>query len=180
MMSWVSSLNLKASTSVDSLDSQGTAESSVAGSPRSKLVATCRNCSYSFRIGSSDSLEFCSKGVCVYIYVVCEILCEAYHNRRIFHLLDCQTCFWIYTINPSVTPKSKKSDLKSNKQLIYEFQKEIDKKEELATRANSEDGTMAALDNPTTPRRWPIGVPLPSPKMSSPDKPQRNLRAFKQ
>ena len=31
-------------------------------SPRAKFVSTCMNCSYTFRLGSSISNEFCSKG----------------------------------------------------------------------------------------------------------------------
>jgi hypothetical protein len=46
---------LSQSPSCDSLDSP-------LGTPRTKLVATCLNCSYSFRMGSSGLADFCTKG----------------------------------------------------------------------------------------------------------------------
>jgi hypothetical protein len=48
-------LSLTPSASYDSDSSHG--------SPRPKLVGTCLNCSYTYRLGSSDSADFCSKGM---------------------------------------------------------------------------------------------------------------------
>ena len=57
----------------------------------------------------------------------------SYLTYLLYFHIDCQTCYLIYISNPRHTPKlpTKKEDenLKTNKQLIYEFQREIDRKE---------------------------------------------------
>lgn len=62
LSSRISSASLALGASSDS-------EGSV-GSPRVKLVGTCMNCSYTFRVGTTGCVDFCSKGeyaqVCCY------------------------------------------------------------------------------------------------------------------
>lgn len=41
--------------------------------------------------------------------------------------VDCQTCYLIYISNPVHTPRQKdKTNLRTNKQLVYDFQRQVD------------------------------------------------------
>lgn len=68
-----------------------------------KMVTSCKNCSYSFRIEFSESVDFCSK--------------------------DCQTCFTMFRRNGQIdcftTPKRPKT-VAEIKRSIYEFQSELE------------------------------------------------------
>jgi hypothetical protein len=83
---------------------------------------------------------------------------------------DCQTCYLIYISNPAHTPRQKASaPAKTNQQLVYEFQREIDEKEG-HRRINSDEGEKMVDINelndapPTSPIKFPtkslkIGIP---------------------
>eukprot|EP01032_Pedospumella_encystans_P009236 gene9236-10892_t len=109
-------------------------------SPRSKFVSTCMNCNFTFRLGSSDSNEFCSK--------------------------DCQTCYLIYISNPAHTPKKFKAEQKSGKQLVYEFQKELDRQndESKTARCSMEDDKMVEIHElPSSPVKFPTKQTMVTP-----------------
>lgn len=58
-----------------------------------------------------------------------------------FELADCQTCYLIYLSNPAHSPRPKgNTNAKTNKQLVYEFQRELDAKESNERRARSDEG----------------------------------------
>eukprot|EP00598_Pedospumella_elongata_P006595 CAMPEP_0184973470 /NCGR_PEP_ID=MMETSP1098-20130426/5234_1 /TAXON_ID=89044 /ORGANISM="Spumella elongata, Strain CCAP 955/1" /LENGTH=133 /DNA_ID=CAMNT_0027495925 /DNA_START=22 /DNA_END=423 /DNA_ORIENTATION=- len=98
---------------VSSLDSSDT---EYAKSPRSQFVGTCMNCNFTFRLASSFSTDFCTK--------------------------DCQTCYLIYVSNPAHTPKKFKAEKKSAKQLVYEFQREVERQD---SARNSDDENKTAM-----------------------------------
>jgi len=112
------------------------------GSPRAKFISTCMNCNYTFRLGSSDSNEFCSKGL---------LYCSEIHHQTQPHdhfsplSADCQTCYLIYISNPAHTPKKFKQEQKTGKQLVYEFQKELDRQNDEAARVSEDDDRMVEI-----------------------------------
>lgn len=78
---------------------------------------------------------------------------------------DCQTCYLIYISNPSHTPKSRKTELKSNKQLVYEFQREIDRQnDETAREAEGEKMVeIHELSSHTSPGKLPSKAKVVTP-----------------
>jgi hypothetical protein len=129
-------------SSLDSLDDSTRGDSETVGSPTAgiyvqpdKIVRTCTNCSFRFRIGViQPNAVFCSKGLrnqhtCIYY------LPKVLYNNVLLQCPDCQTSFLInhnYSITKSPTSKSKhdtQRKKKSNQQLVFEFQCEIERKD---------------------------------------------------
>lgn len=89
-----------------------------------KLVGTCKNCSFSFRIGSKNSSDgFCSKGE------------ESYHSYSLLpwhlyniELTDCRTCYTLFYKVGSSTPISmnEQKTAAEVKHAIFQFQCQID------------------------------------------------------
>ena len=92
------------------------------------------------------------------------------------YCIDCQTCYLIYVNSPRHTPKlsTKHEDenLKTNKQLIYEFQREIDRKEYEQRYGESghrmvevDDELPSSCEGPFKNRSVPIPCVTPELKM---------------
>ncbi len=79
---------------------------------------------------------------------------------------DCQTCYLIYISNPAHTPKKFKAEQKSGKQLVYEFQKELDRQndESKTARCSVEDDKMVEIHElPSSPVIFPTKQTMVTP-----------------
>mmetsp|Transcript_2845 Transcript_2845/g.4358 ORF Transcript_2845/g.4358 Transcript_2845/m.4358 type:complete len:181 (-) Transcript_2845:642-1184(-) len=127
MLSQAISIQVAAATSVEGADFMSPSYSS---STSLKLVNTCKNCLQTFRIRrplASDSDGFCSK--------------------------DCQTCYSLFNSSPGNSPpqinqRKKAADYKSNNQLIFEFQSEINKQEDKICGTGNAEIADTAYENP--------------------------------
>lgn len=169
-----------ATVSYDDSDSSGSAQQR---KEPNCLVGTCMNCSYSFRLGLSGSTDFCSKGMVSYQHLdsIFEPFLLTVLPLLKFAVIDCQTCYILYSVNPEHSPRKKESiTLKTNKQRIYDFQKKLDTEHEsrsVVRRENSKEHMVSADELPSSKdKQHPIQIPLESEKQKTGKEKKKKIR----
>lgn len=108
-----------------SSSTSGHSTSSLPPSP-SRVVASCKNCGFSFRVRSPRTTEFCNKGAS-HLSPSSRDVCLT----PSLHSLDCETCFTLF--NKSASSPCSVGGQKTAQEIrksIYEFQNQIAKLEE--------------------------------------------------